>query len=330
VLLVTGGKSYTACGAQKLLEPRLQGRNFTRVSVCQSNPDKAAIDHHLATLGSISDHSIVAVGGGSVIDTAKLLKAFSKNEKPLTAIPTTAGSGSESTHFAAYSVDGEKQAPADTTLLPDACFLCPELLKSMSPKQRACSGLDALCQGIESYWSIQSTDQSRSYAAEAIQILWPALHLDASKETAAQLSIGSNQAGRAINISRTTAAHALSYTLTAQHGIPHGHAVALMLPGVFRANSRVIADNCADTRGPDFVQNRIGELTSFLGETTPDAAAAAFTNLIDFLGLETSLSQLGINPISTIRFDSSGSRERMANNPRCLTPEAISAILLQP
>lgn len=348
VLLVTGKDSYETSGAAELLAPYLKGRDVTRLPVEKPNPDADDITRKLEIIGPLRERIILAVGGGSVIDTAKLIKSFHGSAHPvlssliagahppvpgaapLLAIPTTAGSGSESTHFAVCYADGIKYSCAAPDLLPNACFLLPDLLHSMPARQRAISALDALCQGIESYWSVHSTEESRTDAANAISILWPALH--SGRESGVALSLGSNLAGRAINQSRTTAAHALSYPLTGRFGVPHGHAVALMLPGVFLANSRISQNDCADPRGPDFVKSRIDELAALLGENSPASAVRAFVSLVRSLGLETSAEDLGIacrDSLSTLCADAGGN-ERMGNNPRRLDPETISTILTEP
>ena len=98
------------------------------------------------------------------------------------------------------------------------------------------SALDALVQTIESYWSTKSTSSSREYSKKALKLIKASLHdlyHNPSNETREKLALGSHYAGKAINIAKTTAAHALSYTLTEKYKIPHGHAVSLTLPSIW-------------------------------------------------------------------------------------------------
>ncbi len=348
ILLVTGNQSYERCGAAAICEPLLRGREVRRVTVSQPNPRARDIDGHLAELAvSPREQLILAVGGGSVIDTAKLMKAFRRpdalvrdkilaerriapDKSPLLAIPTTAGSGSESTHFAVVYADGRKYSCASPDLLPSACFLIPELLESLPAHQRAASSMDALCQGIESYWSVRSTKRTRSLAASAVSTLWRTLHDDPVAEkprTTHRLSWASNRAGHAINESQTTAAHALSYPLTAKHGVMHGHAVSLMLPGVLEANAKTNSEDCADPRGPAFVRERADELCQMLLSENAPEAASRFRSLAASLGLEPSMDKLGIDADPGSLTEDAHCNQRMANNPRRLSPEAIDLIL---
>ena len=104
---------------------------------------------------------------------------------------------------------------------------------------RACSGLDALCQAIESHWSINSNNESRKYSSSAIIKLLKNLKefvLNPSKRNSGEMAIASNLSGRAINITKTTAPHALSYPITL-FLIYHGHAVAISMPFFIQYNS---------------------------------------------------------------------------------------------
>ena len=134
--------------------------------------------------------AVVSIGGGSVIDIAKLILAFIepnqnlKNivlgiDKPIDSqkiphfsIPTTAGTGSESTHFAVVYLNKIKYSVSSNFLTPNIAILDGELIKSNSPNQKAYNGLDALAQAIESHWATGSNEESRSYSREAIPILY--------------------------------------------------------------------------------------------------------------------------------------------------------------
>ena len=192
--------------------------------------------------------AILAIGGGSAMDVAKCIKLFSKMDDGenylkqefadtgilLAAIPTTAGTGSESTRHAVIYYRGEKQSVSHTSIVPQIACLIPEVLEGLPVYQKKCTLLDALGQAIESWWSVSATEESIGYSRKAIELIrdnWKT-YIETG-ERAAEILLAANYSGRAINITATTAAHAMSYKLTGLYGIPHGHAVGLCLPEVW-------------------------------------------------------------------------------------------------
>lgn len=175
---------------------------------------------------------IISIGGGSTIDVGKYL-AFNLKKKH-TAIPTTAGTGSEMTKFAVFVKNGKKFSLENDKLIPDKFVLDPSLVVSLSPYQTASGGLDALCQAIESYWSPLATKESRYYSFVAINLIMENLEKSykepENEELRKYMLWAANLSGRAINITRTSICHAISYPLTTRYGIPHGIACALTLP----------------------------------------------------------------------------------------------------
>ncbi len=272
LLLVRGNSSYRDCGAEAVLAPffRENGIAVAEFSDFSVNPKQADLNRGLAVANAFRPDAVLAIGGGSVMDMAKLIRFYLSFEEnpaqgsygqfapclPLAVIPTTAGTGSESTHFAVLYRDGIKHSIAHPAILPDFVLLDAALNCSATPYQTACSGLDALCQAIESCWSARSTPESREYALRALTLIYPALPkavLERNKDAIAQLVTGANLAGRAINISFTTAPHAYSYGLTSLVGVPHGHAVACFLPYFFKLHSTITAADCHDPRGAEHV-----------------------------------------------------------------------------
>lgn len=220
--------------------------------------------------------AIVAVGGGSAMDVAKCIKLFSKmeiNENylqqelrdtniPLIAIPTTAGTGSESTKYAVIYYRGTKQSISHSSIVPDYVFLIPSLLKGLPIYQKKCTILDALCQAIESWWSVNSTDESIAYSKKAIRMIkrnWKGYIFENKDEEAEQIMLASNYAGRAINITATTAAHAMSYKITSMYKLPHGHAVAICLQQVWEY-MLTHADDCIDNRGVEYLKRTFAQI----------------------------------------------------------------------
>lgn len=226
---------------------------------------------------------IVAVGGGSAIDVAKCIKLFCKMDSNLNylkqdpidsgvvliAVPTTAGTGSESTQHAVIYFKGEKQSISHVSIIPDYAVLVPSMLKSLPVYQKKCTMMDALCQAIESWWSVNSTEVSMEYSRKAIAAIcknWEAYIFENADESAAKIMEASNYAGRAINITATTAAHAMSYKITSLYHFPHGHAVAICMPEVWEYLLTHI-DDCVDTRGKEYLKETLLHISEMI---TPD------------------------------------------------------------
>lgn len=214
---------------------------------------------------------VIAIGGGSVIDLAKAVvalwggrpfadarqvmeavrtKAYLKEEGgagiAITAVPTTAGTGSEVTAWATvWDADERKKYSVDAPwLVPQRVWMVPELTLSLPPRQTLSTGLDAVCQAAEAYWAKRSDPLVKAVAVRAVemasralpQILAQGNDLQARRDmcTASLLS------GIAFSKTRTTACHSISYPLTAEFGVEHGFAAALTLAPVAAINSRAV------------------------------------------------------------------------------------------
>lgn len=282
---------------------------------------------------------LLAVGGGSSIDVAKCIKLFSGLDEsrnyleqdyrdsivPLVAVPTTAGTGSESTRFAVIYYKGAKQSVTHESIIPNYAILEPSVLASLPEYQKKCTLMDALCQGIESLWSVNSTEESTPLSVDSIKtIVGVARNYVMRNESAEQMIIAANKAGQAINITQTTAAHAFSYKITSLLGLPHGHAVAVCLPEIWEYMLNH-TEKCIDPRGVSYLESRFCLLAQAFGTQTSRDALAAFRGLLDDLGLERPvckekrgelLSTLAgsVNPV------------RLKNNPVQLDLDAISAL----
>ena len=190
---------------------------------------------------------LISVGGGSSIDTAKAIKARMNADTdndvvlnrltgryacPHIAIPGTAGTGSEATQIAVAYADGKKISLNHLDLIPDGVILDASLLDSLPVYHKKSCALDALSQGIEGYWSRNACEDSRVHAYLAILGVLDNLkaYLTGDRHAAEEMMDASFQSGKAIQITRTTAAHAMSYMLTKRMGLAHGHACMLTLP----------------------------------------------------------------------------------------------------
>lgn len=263
--------------------------------------------------------ALLAIGGGSVIDLAKAIiykRVHSSLPIPFFIVaPSTAGSGSEATHFAVIYQGNKKLSLVHQRLLPQVVVLDPALTYSLPVYQTAVSGMDVLAQAIESYWNKHATTESKAYASDAIH-LWlesflSVVHSPSHKDREKML-LAAHGAGKAINITRTTGPHALSYFLTANHHVPHGQAVALFLPLFFIYNS------------PG------NELCSLLGVNGPSAAKEMIRQVMRDAGLKTTLAELGINKTAIMdALLDEVNEERFANNPMAFDRGRLKELIMQ-
>ena len=267
-----------------------------RFSDFKPNPDYGDVIKGIKIFNENACDCIVAVGGGSAIDTAKCIKALCKSNVsadtfineysdtgiPFVAVPTTAGTGSESTRFSVIYFQGVKQSVTADYLLPDLAVLDASVLVSLPTYQKKCTVLDALCQAIESYWSVHSTEKSKQFAVLAIEKILQYVHTyltNADQESCKEIMLASNYAGKAINITSTTAAHAMSYKITTECGFPHGHAVAVCLPILWRFMLKNI-HKCQDARGEKYLQEVFQKLGIIMGGETSIDGVMVFEELL--------------------------------------------------
>ncbi len=325
VLLVCGNSfsRLEIAGELESLDP-VYFRDF------RPNPLYEDVCRGVALFREAGCNAIAAVGGGSAMDTAKCIKLFGRMDPSrnylqqeyrdsgilLAAVPTTAGTGSESTRHAVIYFQGEKQSISHPSLVPDLVCLVPEVLKGLPLYQKKCTLLDALCQAMESWWSVSSTAESIAFSRRAMEGIlnnWQA-YLSGEDAAAEAILLASNLAGRAINITATTAAHAMSYKLTSLYGIPHGHAVALCLPEVWEAMTAPGA-RCTDPRG-------MAHLERVLAEFPVDAPW--FREFLNRLDLSPPASQNREEDLNILT--RSVNPVRLKNNPVLLDEEALRAM----
>lgn len=286
--------------------------------------------------------TILAVGGGSSMDVAKCIKLYCKMSKymlyleqdyqdtgiPLIAIPTTAGTGSESTSYAVIYYDGRKQSVTHDSIIPNVAILEPNVLKTLPLYQKKCTMLDAYCQGIESWWSVNSTEKSKKLSKRAVEIItewWREYILENTNEAAEAIMEAANLAGQAICITQTTAPHAFSYKITSLYKLPHGHAVAISLPEIWYYMLDNM-DKCIDPRGSEYLQKSFTQIAQAMRVFTGnvDDAISKFRQIIDFLEITNPISynrKQELNILST-----SVNPIRLRNNPVELDEHAIKVI----
>lgn len=338
VLAFTGKKSFEKI--RQRFEKALGGVCASYFSDFTPNPKVEDIELALKKFSKENFDAIVAIGGGSPMDFAKLFKvAYDNNmsaadcfknldvlkrKTPLIAIPTTAGTGAESTRFAVVYLNGVKSSFDSECALPDFALVDYTLCENSPRHLKACAASDALSHAVESYWGVGSTSESREFAKEAILLCNKSLasYVNSEDEASAKdMALAANLAGRAINITRTTAAHALSYFFTSHHGIAHGQAVALSLPKLFEKNLE--SKNVIDPRGVEFQKAKMVELMELLGIKNKNDILPHFKTLFDSIGLETDFKKLNIeNPKLAAQ---AVNLERLKNNPVKLSKEELES-----
>jgi alcohol dehydrogenase class IV len=254
IFILCGKKSFVTSGADTCLKDIDAEK---KIKIFYKKSEIPVIEELVEIINDIKNFKpdlILAVGGGAVIDYAKIANVvdvredladlivnysypFKKKYTKLTVIPTTAGSGAEVTSNAVIYVKGIKHSFESELLIPDNFFLIPEFLISAPNKIKASAGFDAIAQALESLVSRKSNDKSVEYASKSLKVSvnsFISFINDPNMKNSTEMSIASNLAGKAINISKTTAPHAVSYPFTSLFNISHGHAVSLFFEDFFK------------------------------------------------------------------------------------------------
>lgn len=284
--------------------------------------------------------TILAVGGGSSLDVAKCIKLYSQMDKgklyleqeykdtgvKLIAIPTTAGTGSESTRYAVIYYDDKKQSVTHESIIPDVAILEPKVLKTLPLYQKKCTMMDALCQGIESWWSVNSTDESKTLSKEAVETItkwWRAYIFENTDEAAEHIMRAANLAGQAICITQTTAAHAFSYKITSLYKLPHGHAVAVGLPVIWEYMTGHM-EKCIDVRGTEYLTAVFSAIAQAMGCATTKDAIEHFRDMMTEMALTKPVSDNRAEELKIL--STSVNPVRLKNNPVYLDETTIASL----
>ena len=257
VLLVTDAvvmeRGLTASLSDALAAAGVQVTVFAAVTADAPIP---VIEQGLALYTSHECEAIVAFGGGSVMDAAKVIDLAAANGKPprdlvgyfkgrhgpapIYAVPTTAGTGSEVTVAALISDPdaGTKMMVADSRLVPEMAALDPDLMTGLPPAVTAATGMDALTHAVEAYISQWANDTTDRWALAAAGMIWenlPRAWRDGTDLAAReQMALASTYAGLAFTRANVGNVHAIAHQLGGRHHVPHGLANAIMLPSVLR------------------------------------------------------------------------------------------------
>jgi alcohol dehydrogenase len=296
---------HTGRGIESL---RAAGLDVFLFDGVEENPTTRHVAAGVAAAREVKAELLVGLGGGSSMDCAKGINfiyscggemkdywGIDKAPKPLlpmVAVPTTAGTGSETQSFALIADEAthQKMACGDRKAAFLAALLDPEVTVSQPPLVTAATGLDAIAHAVESFVCRRRTLLSRHFSMGAWRLLEGAFErvlADPSDlEARAAMQVGAALAGSAIECSMLGAAHAAANPLTAHHGLVHGNAVGMMLPEVVRFNG-------AGAAGDDY-----HELARLAGggvdAASPAALARRLEHLLERSGLRPRLRDWGV------------------------------------
>ncbi|HTL46679.1 MAG TPA: iron-containing alcohol dehydrogenase [Verrucomicrobiae bacterium] len=338
ILLALGQKSFRVSPYFRRLQEMLRPYEVLEAASIPQNPAQDFVQKEIDRLKKESYDLVLAIGGGSVLDVSKILAVIPRQDKtdladyldknfdvpqpgaPLVAVPTTAGTGSEVTPFSSLETREKKKfSIGHAAFYPAVALVDPELCLSMPAYVTASTGFDALSQAIESFWSVNATPLSQTHSLRALELILSGFEQvmknPADKDARFAMSLGSCEAGLGIAQAKTTAVHSVSYPITAHFGVAHGHACALTLPSFVRFNAPAL-----QAGGKPLLQRF----------QTPDydAMARKIEALMEFVGLERSLSKLGIADKEREVILRDGFRpDRIKNNPRPVEAGDLRKIL---
>ncbi len=325
---------------QYLKEKEKAGIRIIPFREFQPNPRYESVVKGVEMFRKEDCDSVLAVGGGSAMDVAKCIKAYVPmkghgdngdylkqkivpNAIPFLAMPTTAGTGSEATRYAVIYFDGKKQSVTSESFIPGTVLMDTSALRTLPMYQRKATMMDALCHAIESYWSVNSTAESKEYSREAIRSIL--IHMDGylqnTEEGNAGMLMAAHTAGKAINITQTTAGHAMCYKITSLFGCAHGHA-AILCDRVLYPWMTENTDKCIDSRGWAYLTRTLDEIGQAMGCGNAKEGADKLQEIFLSLGLEVPKAtdeqycalKTSVNPV------------RLRNHPIALDDAAIDGL----
>ncbi len=342
VLLVTD-PGIIAAGHAGRVQSSLEaaGLRVTLFDQARENPTTKCVEDCVTVARATGIDSIIGLGGGSSMDTAKgcnfiltnggQMKDYwgvgkaTKPMLPFIAIPTTAGTGSELQCAALIADEAthQKMACLDPKCAARVAILDPELTLSQPPRVTACTGIDAIAHAVETAVTTKRNETSQRLSREAFKLCITAFPLvmlnPADLAARAQMQLGAAYAGAAIENSMLGAAHAAANPLTAHFGIVHGHAVGLMLPQVVRFNAE-------DAE----VRSLYAQLAAYAGispaaESTANIVAdlvARLESLLKLAKLPANLASCGVNKASIPQLAGEAAKQWTAGfNPRPVRAE---------
>ena len=345
VLLVLDQGLKGAGVAQKVIAP-LETHDISYVTYDRvtSEPEPVLADEGAAIARGQACDLVVGVGGGSSLDVAKATAMLAKNDGkaedyigletvstpglPTIMVPTTAGTGSEVTFTAVFTMrDKKKKGGINSRFLyPDLALLDPLLTVSLPPHITASTGMDALTHAIEAFTSLQSNPMSDLVAREAIARVGANLKraFDKGKDLDArrEMLLASLFGGLALASAGVTACHALAYPLGAFFDIPHGLANAVLLPYIMGFNAESAEGKFAQ------IALLLGAGGSEDAQALPQAGVDLVKRLSKDIGIPERLRELDVpeSDIESMAEMAMTVARPIENNPRKMTKEAAIQI----
>ena len=345
ILVICGKKSYIASGANKIFDNLLAKKNTKYYFKKFYYPELEELKQIIIYIRKFSPDLIIAVGGGSVLDYAKIANVLTNNENlnqeitnssykikkkfsKLIAVPTTAGSGAEVTSNAVIYINKIKYSVEDEKLKPDYFFLIPELVLKAPLKIKSSSGFDAISQAMESLIAKKSNLQSVNFAKKSLRIslkYYLKFLKNPNKENSSAMCVAANLAGKAISISKTIAPHAVSYPFSRLYKLSHGHAVSLTLDKFLKFNfENIKSANCNFN-----LKERYNTIFSLTNSQNINQLSKFILNVKKQAKLEDNFKKLGIDIKKSYPKIVSGTNLlRLTNNPVELSKNDIKIILL--
>lgn len=288
---------------------------------------------------------MIGIGGGSVIDTAKICSLLIGTDKdvkdllenpvcckkriPTLMIPTTCGTGAEATCNAIVAIPEEqtKQGIVNQSMIPDYVILDPQMIRKIPKQIIASSGVDALAHVVECYTSKKATALSDMYAAEGAKLIFhnieKAYKNEDDMDAKEKMLIGAFYGGIAITGSGTTAVHALSYPLGGKYHIAHGVSNAILFAHVMRFNK----DAC-ETQLGNLCDAVYPEKSQLATEEKADYIIRRIEEIVKNTDIPTDLNKFGVKKEDMDFLVEAGSRQQrlLVNNRKELTKEDIKNI----
>jgi len=346
VLIVTD-KGVRAANLLEGIEKSLLAANLRYDIYDEVEPNPSAETIHRGTdyLKQLNHGAVLAIGGGSSIDTAKGIAAMATNPGhileyegvgkikrpplPIIAIPTTAGTGSETTNSTIVTNREThfKLAVLSPMLFPTLAILDPTLTLNLPQEITAATGMDALTHAIESYTSKAASPVSQGFAMQAIKMIGENLtksyFVGTDIESREKMLVASMMAGVAFSQSRLGNVHAISHTFGGVFNIPHGIANAALLPFVMKFNLPACADKYKD------IAIALGK--DVRGLSIQEAAGKAIESVIEMnqaMKIPLNIKELGVSLeyLSKLVEDSMRSGNVLIN-PRLTRPADIKQII---
>ncbi|KAB7615214.1 iron-containing alcohol dehydrogenase [Amylibacter sp. SFDW26] len=314
-----------------------------------ADPPEAMIRAAVEQAKSEGIDGVVSVGGGSSMDTAKLISVLARPDRPqdldemygvdmvkggrlpLILAPTTAGTGSEVTPISIVTTrTSEKKGVVSAQLYPDWAILDAELTIGLPAHVTAATGIDAMVHAIEAYTTKHAKNiLSDTLARQALQLLGGAIHKACTqgedREARSDMLLGSMLAGMAFANAPVAAVHALAYPLGGHFHVPHGLSNALVLPHVLEFN---MEDDLAASQYSEIAPIIFPELKDKSNAEICSSMVQGFKDLGPDLGMKSTLREVGVNhnDLPMLAEDSMKQTRLLVNNPREMTYDAALAI----